>query len=103
MGRSNDTDIDPHRLIVSHALQLPTFDKAKQLRLQLQRHLAYFIEKQRPALCRLNAADAPLHCAGKGSARMSKQLSFKQRLRDRSAIQSNKRTRRTCAQAMQRT
>src|SRR5580658_8128259 len=87
---SHDAYIHLDGLVFSHALQLAAFDKAQKLRLQSQWHFANLIQKQRSTVGRLDASNAPLHCAGKRSACMAKELSLEQRLRNRRAIDGDK-------------
>ena len=80
-----------HGLVVAHALQFAALDKAKQLRLQCQRHLANLVQKQRAAVGGLDAPDAALHRAGKCAARVAEELRFKKRLGNCGAVDGHKR------------
>ena len=91
MGGGHNAHIHLHRLVVAHPLQLAALHKAQQLGLQRQRHLADLVQKQRAAVGGFDAPRAPLHRAGKGAARMAKEFGFKQRFRNRRAIDGNKR------------
>ena len=65
MRSRNNAHIHPHRFVVSHALQLSALYKAQQLRLQPQRHLANFVQKQRSPVGRFDAPNASLYSPGK--------------------------------------
>ncbi len=90
VGGCHDAHIHPHSFVVAHPLQLAALDKAQQLGLQPQRHLANLIQKQRTAVGGLNPAYAPLYRTGESSARMAKEFGFKKRFGNRRAVDGNK-------------
>ena len=91
VGCGNDADIYLDGLVVAHPLQLSALDKAQELGLQSQRHLADFVQKERTAIGGLDATGPALHGAGKGAARVAEQFRFKQRFRNCRAIDGDKR------------
>ncbi len=86
----HDAHIHLHGLVVAHPLQLAALDKAQQLGLQAQRHLADLVQKQRAPVGGLDAAHAPLHRAGKGAAGMAEELGLKQSFGNRRAVDGDK-------------
>jgi len=91
VGRGNDAHVHLHGLVVAHTLQLAALHKAQQLRLKRERHLANFVKKERPAVCRLDAPNPALHRAGKCAPRMAEKLGLEKRLGNRRAIERYKR------------
>ena len=63
----------------------------QQTRLQLGRHVADFIEKQRPALGLLEAAAPHRLCAGERAALVAEQFAFEQVPRNRRHVERDKR------------
>jgi hypothetical protein len=59
VGGGHDAHIHLHGLVVAHPLQFAALDKAQQLGLQAQRHLADLVQKQRASVGGLDAPDAP--------------------------------------------
>ncbi len=92
--RGDHARIHAHDLRISQPLQLFLLKKAQQLRLQAQRHLANFIEKQSSTLRRLNPPAIRLQRAGKCSPAIAKELGFKKGFGNGSAVHHRKRARR---------
>lgn len=72
VGRRDHTDVDASRRVVAHGFKSTLLQHPQQLALQLDRDLAYFIQKQRPAVRGLKppgsvaqgAGESPLHITG---------------------------------------
>ena len=65
---------------------LPRFEHAEQLGLQLERELADLVEEHRPAAGLLEHADPPRHGAGEGALLVAEQLGLEQVGRQRAAV-----------------
>src|SRR4029450_962498 len=59
VGRGDQLELNVARLAGPERIQLSAFENAQEVWLQLQRHLADLVEKQRPAACRLDFPDHP--------------------------------------------
>src|SRR5215208_1091090 len=81
------------RLRRSNALKLAGFQHAQQLRLKIQRNVSDFVEKQRPAVCELEASNTIALRVGKRAAHVAKQLAFENTLSQRSRVQRDQRLR----------
>ena len=57
MGRGDDAGVEMNRLRAAEPLELPLFEHAQQLDLDLRRQLADFIEEDRRLIGQLEAAD----------------------------------------------
>ena len=77
-------------------------EHAQQARLQLRRHVADLVEKQRAALGLLEAAAAQGLRAGEGAALVAEQLGLEQVLGHRRGVDGDERLRRTGAVPVQR-
>ena len=55
VGRSDETDSDASRGVLTHAFKAPFLQRPQQLALQLERDLADFIKKQRAAVSSLES------------------------------------------------
>src|SRR5579859_3002814 len=78
VGGGYHAHIDTDRLVLAHTLQLATLQKAQQLGLQGQWHLADLIQKQSAAVGRFYAPGPALYGTGEGPPGVTKQLGFKQ-------------------------
>ncbi len=78
--RADDADIHADRFVGSDADDLAVFQNAKQLCLHCQRHVADFIEEQRPAVCMFESAEPVGSRAGIGTLNVAEKFVFKQRL-----------------------
>ena len=79
------------RLVGADALKGAFAQKAQQLHLDGRVNLADFIQKQRPALRLLEAADAPLVRAGERALFVAEQFALQQRRRQRRAMHRHQR------------
>ena len=91
IGGADKAHIGLHQLAAANRLKRTGLDEAQQLALQRQIHFANFIQKQRAAIRRPRRTHAVRHRAGKGAAHMAEDFAFNQILRDRRAVDSNKR------------
>ncbi len=55
MGRGNDPHIALERVVAAHAVELAVAEHPQQTRLQVERHVADFIEEERAAIGLLEA------------------------------------------------
>src|SRR6185436_10230637 len=78
---------------VADAAELAFLQKAKQLRLRGERQLADLVEKQRPAVCRLDQTGAIAIRARERAAHVAEQLALDEVLRKRRAVDRGERLR----------
>ena len=102
MGGGDHAHVGFHRLMSADAVEMPVRQDAQQPGLQIERHVADFIEEQRAALGLLETAAAHGLRAGEGAALMAEQFGFQQILRDCRGIQGNEGLRRARTVFMQR-
>ncbi len=91
MGGGKDAHVDIKVAVAAQRTHLTLLQHAQQLNLQRLRHIADFIEKQRTALRRLKQPFARADRAGKRAFGVSEQFRFQQLLRQRAAVDSDKR------------
>src|SRR5579872_1558246 len=88
--RHHDTHIHFHSLCPAHAIEFPFLQHPQKLRLDRQRQLADFVQKERPAMRQVQLAHFARTRTGKRSALMTKQLVLHQSFRNRRAVQRYK-------------
>src|SRR5207247_1089364 len=86
VGARDDADVDPDRLGATDRPHLFLLNHAQELHLQVQRHLADFIEKDRAVLGRDEQPATCLHRAGESTLHVPEELALQERLRDGSAV-----------------
>ena len=86
----DDAHIRRQRRMPTDPVELSIRQHAQKTRLQFRRHIADFIEEQRPALCLLKAASPHHRRTGEGASLVSKQFALKQVLRDGGGIDRHK-------------
>src|SRR6266702_1464865 len=91
VGARDDADVDPHGLRAADRPHLLLLDRAQKLHLQVHRHLADLIEKDRAVVGCDEQSRASLHSAGEGTLHVPEELAFQKRLRDGSAVDGNER------------
>src|SRR5256885_3071954 len=91
VGARDDADVDPEGLGAAYGPHLLLFDYAQQLHLEMQRHLADLVEKDRAAVGRDEQPTASLHRAGKSPLHVAEELAFEERLRDRPTVDGDER------------
>ena len=82
VGRAHDPHVDLNRLASADPLDDLVLQKAQQLDLHRQRHVADLVEKQRAAMRALDPADGLPERPGKGAFFMAEQLAFEQASRE---------------------
>ena len=87
VGRRDQARIGAQRARAAQPLELALLQHAQQLRLQLERDLADFVEEHGAAVGQLEAADALADRAGERALLVAEQLALEQPGRDRRAIQ----------------
>ncbi len=80
--RSHDADVDRPRRLLADALKLSLLEHAQQFGLQVERDLAHFIEKQRPAVGGLEPAGPVTEGARKRTFHVAKELALEQLARN---------------------
>src|SRR3954467_267282 len=91
MRGRNNADVNSGCLVVTHSLQLSTFNESQEFSLKVERHLPNFVKKEGSAICSFDATRAPLHCSRKCAPRVAEQLGFKQSLRNRGTVDCDER------------
>jgi hypothetical protein len=91
VGRCDQAHIHAPRALFADALELALLQHAQQFALQLERDLANFIQKQRPAVGQLKASGAVAHGAGERAFDVTEEFALEQFARDRSAIDLDER------------
>src|SRR5712691_11245045 len=86
VGRRDDSYVDLASLERSDAVDLSELDSAQQLRLERERQLADFVEKQRAAVRVLEEADLVVGRARKGAPHVAEQLALEQGFDDGRAV-----------------
>ncbi len=85
VGGGNDADIDPQIRRAADALERLLLEEPEHLRLQSGCHLADLVQKDRPAVGRLEKAALLSVRAGERAALMTEELAFEQRFGQRGA------------------
>src|SRR5258708_26545478 len=101
-GRQNSY-VHAQGSVPSQALEFLVLQHAKQLRLECERNLADFVEKQRTFVGQLQAADLLGDCSSEGAFFVAKKLAFQQPSRDRGTIKFYKITAGSRTQFVNRT
>src|SRR5207245_1055298 len=78
VGRGNDADIDRYSLASAHPLQLVLLEDTQELDLHLGWHLADLVQKDRPAVGELKAAEAFLGRARERALLMPEEFALDQ-------------------------
>src|SRR5580692_5813169 len=86
MSRGHNPNVHFFRPRAAQPLEFSLLQDAQELRLQLQRNVANFIQKQRSFVGQLNPANLLSDCAGKGAALVAKQLALEQAAGNSSTI-----------------
>jgi hypothetical protein len=82
-------------LAAADALEFPFLQHSQESELSFARQVADLVQKNRTTVGQLEAAEAPLQCAGESAFLVSEQFRSDERLRDRRAIDANECPRRT--------
>ena len=103
MGGGDHAHVGLHRLVPADTVEVAIRQHPQQPGLQVERHVADFIEEQGAAFGLLEAAAPRGLGAGEGAALMAEQLRLEQILRDRRRIEGDERLLRARAVLVQRT
>ncbi len=79
VGGGQHADVDANRLVAAEPLDRPLLQRAQQLGLQLQRHVADLVEVERAAVGQLELAEASLLGVGEGATLVAEHLGFQER------------------------
>jgi len=85
-----DADIDGNGLLAAYPLDALVLQHAQQLGLRKRRHVADFVQEQRPAVGLLEAADTPLVAPVNAPRSLTEQLAFQQVLGNRRTVDGEK-------------
>ncbi len=88
--RTDNAHVRPNRLVAADPGKLSLLQHTEDLALNLERHFADFIQKQRSVIRLLEASDALAVRSGKRSFLMSEKLALEEILRDGCAVDSQK-------------
>src|SRR3989449_2611890 len=89
--RGDHPHVYPNRAARPHGLELLLLENAEKLHLRLEGELADLVEEDRAAVSQLEAADAALQGAGKGTLHMPEQLTLDQARGDGAAVDLHQR------------
>ena len=101
MGGGKNPDIDGDRPTAPDALDVLFLKKAQQIRLQLQRQIADFIQQQRSAVGSLDSPHLALMGPGEGALLVAEQLRLDEVLRNAATVDGNERLIRAAREIMQ--
>ena len=102
VGGGEHAHVDADRLVAADALELLLLQRAQQLRLRLERHVAALVEEQRAAVGGLELALAPRDRAGEGAALVPEELALDQLAAERRAVDLHHRLRAPRAPVVER-
>src|SRR5581483_9690578 len=91
IGGGDDPHIDLDRFRTPQALDFAVLQGPEELRLQVERHVADLVEKDRSAIGLLEAADSQIHGARECPLDVPEQLGLEQIVGERAAIHGDKR------------
>ena len=91
VGHRDDANIGSNQALSSHTVELTTVQSSQKLCLEGGCRISDFIEEERSPVGRLKAPRTTLCCARVGTAFVTKELTFSQRIDDGRAAQGNKR------------
>src|SRR5581483_3167387 len=86
MGGGDDADIGLDRLVSADPIEMAVGEHTQQTRLQIRRHVADLVEKQRAALGLLESSAAHRLRSGEGAAFVPEQLGLEQLLGNGSGV-----------------
>ena len=92
VGGGDDADVDATRARVAERHHLALLQHAQQLRLHRRRHLADLVEQHRAARRRLEETALVVDRPGERATAVAEQLALEQRLRERGAVDGEKRS-----------
>ena len=92
VGRRDETDIDGSRLGFAEADHLALLNDAQELDLHRRRDLPDLIQKERATRGRFEDAETVLHRAREGATRVPEELALEERVRERAAVDRDKRS-----------
>ena len=91
VGRGDDAHVHVERLVAADALEFAVLQHAQDFRLRRQRHVADFVEKNRPLVALLELADPPVGRARERALFVAEQFALQQILRNRRAVDRQER------------
>src|SRR5581483_8815382 len=100
--RGEEPHVDLDRVVAADALELLLLDRAQELRLRLERHVAHLVEEERPAVRRLELALASGDRARERALLVPEELALDELARQRRAVQLDERARPARAPVVQR-
>jgi len=100
MGGRYQPNVNLVRAAAAKTFKLSFLENPQQLRLQGERKIADFIQKERPRVSHLEPSDTLRDGASEGSLFMAKEFALQKICWDRGAIQLNKRTAAPSAQVV---
>jgi hypothetical protein len=92
VGRADEANVDalgPRRADAAH---LAVVERAQQLGLDLERHLAELVQEERAAVCGFDQTFTSGRRSGEGAAFVPEELALEQRLGEGGAVDANERT-----------
>src|SRR5688500_12720906 len=98
ISRGHETDVDADRPVAAEPLELLLLQDAEKLRLQLERNVSNFIEKQRAAVRELEPSDLLRDGARKRASLVPEELALEKSGRNGGTVQLDERARPAAAQ-----
>src|SRR3989454_11951076 len=91
IGGGDDPNVPMDRLLAAKGLPLPFLQHAQELRLRGDGKIDNLVEKEASALCKLESPLLSLICAGERAFLIAEQFRLDQGIRDRAAVDGDKR------------
>ena len=91
VGRGDDAHVDADRLDAADPLDLALLERAQDLHLHAERHVADLVEEERAFLGELETSGTRPDGAGEGAALVAEQLGFEQTFGDRGGVDGDQR------------
>src|SRR5579872_542294 len=86
VGGGDDADVDVYGAGFPKTFEFALLQNTEELRLQVQRHLADFVQQDGAAMSEFEFARPVRHCSSEGSLAVTEKLALQQRFRDCGAV-----------------
>ena len=102
VGRGQNAHVDRNRFAAPHPLDFAGLDRAQQLGLRVGVQVSHFVQEQCSGVGKFESSNAPIGCAGKGTALVTEHFAFHKVAWNRGAVHAHKGTLAARARQMQR-
>jgi hypothetical protein len=89
VGGGDDSHVNLDRALLAQRLNLALLQKSENLRLHVQRQIAYLVQEERAAFGRANDARRIMHSARKSAATIAEEVAFRKLFRDGRAVEGD--------------